>query len=220
MGVIVFVHKAHESLLPWCGPHVGRLLSPRQYSRADDTAEAGIPWAADNDCFQALGETPYQRMLRLLSYRRMLKSLTGLSGCKFVVAQDVVGDWKATREAFDQWHPEVAATRLPIAYVIQDGQPVADVPWRQIDALFVGGSTEFKCSDQAHDLVRAAQWRHMWTHMGRVNTARRMTLAKSWGCDSVDGTSVSMFTDIRLPERLAQAAAPKQLNIREAMCDA
>lgn len=205
--MIVFVHKAHETLLPWRGPHVGRLLSPRQYSRAYDTSAAGIPWAADNDCFQGLDEP---------AYKAMLDAIYGLAGCKFVVAPDVVSDWRATRVLFEEWYDELTACWQPIAYVAQDGQPSDEVPWASIDALFVGGSTEFKCSDHAHDLVREAQARGLWTHMGRVNTARRMVLAKSWGIDSMDGTSVSMFTNKRLPERLHQAGQARQLNIREA----
>lgn len=202
----MLVHKAHETLLPWAGPNVGRLLSPRQFSRALDTAEAGIPWAADNDCFQGLDAD---------AYRRMLAAIYGLQGCKFVVAPDVVADWQATRERFEEWYDDLVACWQPIAYVIQDGQPMSEVPWARIDCLFVGGTSEFKCGDQAHDLIRSAQVRGLWTHMGRVNTAQRMTLAKSWDCHSIDGTSVSMFTNRRLPERLAQARAPRQLNIRE-----
>ncbi len=205
-AVIVFVHKAHESILKWRGPNVGRLLSPRQFSRAHDTAQAGIPWAADNDCFQGLDET---------RYRAMLDAIYGLPGCRFLVAPDVVGDWQATRQLFEDWYDDMAAAWLPIAYVAQDGQPSEDVPWARIDCLFVGGSTGFKLSDAAHDLVREARTHRLWTHMGRVNTARRMRLAKSWGCDSIDGTSVSMFTDHRLPERISQARAPQQLNLRE-----
>lgn len=203
----MFVHKDHETLQAWRGPNVGRLLSPRHFGRAYDTAASGMPWAADNDCFKRL-DAP--------RYRAMLDAIHGLPGCRFVVAPDVVAKWEDTRELFEDWYDELSACWQPVAYVIQDGQPVAEVPWRRIDALFVGGSTEFKCSDEAHDLVHAARTRGLWTHMGRVNTAQRMTLAKSWGCDSIDGTSVSMFTDTRLPERLAQAAAAKQLNIREA----
>lgn len=204
--MIVLVHKAHESLARWSGPNVGRLLSPRQFSRAADTAESGMPWAADNDCFQGLDAD---------AYRAMLAAIHGLPGCVFVVAPDVVSDWQATRACFVEWHAALMACGQPIAYVIQDGQPSTDVPWPLIDCLFVGGSSEYKCSDAAHDLVSAARARGLWTHMGRVNTAQRMTLAKSWGCDSIDGTSVSKFTDRRLPERIAQARAPRQLNLRE-----
>jgi hypothetical protein len=203
--LIVFVHKAHETLQAWSGPNVGRLLSPRQFSRATDTAATGMPWAADNDCFQGLDA---------IAYVRMLDAITDLPGCLFVVAPDAVGDWEETRERFEEWTETLDACGQPVAYVIQDGQPISAVPWGSIAALFVGGSTEFKCSDQAHDLVREAHRRCLWTHMGRVNTARRMTLAKSWGIDSIDGTSVSMYTDKRLPERIEQARAPRQLNLR------
>ncbi len=204
--MIVFVHKAHETLQSWQHPHLGRLLSPRQYSRAVDTAESGMPWACDNDCFKRL-DAP--------AYRAMLNSVYGLQGCKFVVAPDVVADWRATRERFEEWYDELVACWQPIAYVIQDGQPAQDVPWRSIDALFVGGTSEFKCSDEAHYLVRDAWSRGLWVHMGRVNTAQRVKLAKSWGCHSIDGTSVSMFTDKRLPERLHQVAQSQQLNLKE-----
>jgi hypothetical protein len=205
--VLILVHKAHESLLRWRGPHIGRLLSPRQYSRAADTAQAGIPWAADNDCFQGLDAR---------AYRAMLEDIYGLPGCKFVVSPDVVGDWEQTRQLWDEWRSDLSATWLPVAYVLQDGQPIEHVPWRAIDALFIGGSSEFKCSEVAHDLIREARLRGgPWIHMGRVNTAQRMRLAKSWGVHSMDGTSVSMFTDKRLPERLAQAQALQQLNVRE-----
>ena len=205
--MLILVHKAHESLLQWRGPHIGRLLSPRQYSRAADTAAAGIPWAADNDCFQGLDQH---------AYRAMLDTIYGLPGCKFVVAPDVVGDWEQTRQLWDEWRTDLSAAWLPVAYVAQDGQPVEHVPWRAIDALFIGGSSEFKCGDAAHDLILEARLRGgPWIHMGRVNTMQRMRLAKSWGVHSIDGTSVSMFTDKRLPERVAQARAPRQLNIRE-----
>ncbi len=205
--VIVFVHKAHESIMRWQQPHVGRLLSPRQFSRVRDTALSGMPWAADNDCFQGLDD---------LAYRKMLDAIAPWRGCRFVVAPDVVGDWQQTLVSFDDWIGYLhQVCSQPVAYVLQDGQPASEMPWADIAAVFVGGSTEFKCSDHAHDLVLEAKRRGLWTHMGRVNTAQRMVTAKSWGCDSIDGTSVSMFTDRRLPERIAQARQEQQLNIRE-----
>ena len=203
---LVLVHKAHKTLLAWQAPNVGRLLSPRQYARVAATATADIPWAADNDCFQGLDEK---------AYRRMLAAIRGVPGCLFVVAPDSVGDAAATWDLFWEWWPRLNDVGQPVAFALQDGCTPASVPWDLIGAVFVGGSTEFKCSDEAHDLVREAQRRGLWAHMGRVNTAQRMMLARSWGCDSVDGTSVSMFTNRRLPERLAQARAPRQLNLRE-----
>lgn len=205
--MIVFVHKAHETLMSWQRPGVGRLLSPRQYSRA---AESSLVFsvAADNDCFQGLDRDAFVAMLAALE--------DGFVPLRFIAIPDVVGDARATMRRFARWRDRVNQAGPP-ALCAQDGLTISTCPWDEISCLFIGGSTEWKCSDQAHVLVNAARERGKWVHMGRVNSARRMMLAKSWGCDSIDGTSVSMFTDIRLPERLAQAAAPQQLNIREAV---
>ena len=85
----------------------------------------------------------------------------------------------------------------PVALVAQDGMTVEDYEWwsGSFDALFIGGSTEWKLSENARQFVAAANRDGVWTHMGRVNTHRRLKMAKSWGVDSVDGSSMAMFTD-------------------------
>lgn len=191
--MLILCHTAHPQALEHAGPGFGRLLSPRQFSRAADTAEAGIPWAADNDCFQRLDAE---------AYRRMLASIYGLQGCLFVVAPDVVGDWRATRELWDEWSGELSAAWVPRAYVAQDGQPSRDVPWQGIDALFIGGMTEYKLSAEAERLVRAARTRGLWRHMGRVNSRKRFDYARAIGCNSVDGTAYSRWRNTHLPRAL------------------
>jgi len=58
--------------------------------------------------------------------------------------------------------------------------------------IFIGGLDDFK--EQT-----AAQWGVLareslcYLHMGRVNSARRIKIAQSAGCDSFDGSSVSRF---------------------------
>src|SRR5262245_4586937 len=79
-------------------PNLGRLFTPRHTSRTTDTAAAGIPWAADNDCFQGLDEA---------AYRKMLDKLEGQPGCRWVTVPDVVGDAQATLDLFDTWAPEL-----------------------------------------------------------------------------------------------------------------
>jgi hypothetical protein len=191
--VLILVHTAHPQAVSHRGPGFGRLLSPRQFSRAYDTAIAGIPWAADNDCFQRLDAD---------AYRRMLDSIFGLPGCRFVVAPDVVGDWEATRQLWDEWQPDVSAACQPMAYVAQDGQPSEQVPWRSIDALFIGGTTRYKLSAEAEQLGREAKRRGFWLHMGRVNSRKRFDYARAIGCDSVDGTSYSRWRTRWLPDAL------------------
>lgn len=190
--MLLLVHTAHPTAMLHRGPGFGRLLTPHDHSRAGDTAAAGIPWAADNEAY-ARGFDP-------ASFRRMLRNLRGVDGCLFVAAPDVVGQWRKTRERFDEWRPELDGQ--PVAYVLQDGQPGADVPWAELGALFVGGSTDYKLGVEAERLVREAKRRGLWVHMGRVNTRRRFDYARAIGCDSVDGSKFSTWRDTWLPDAL------------------
>lgn len=184
-------------------PNLGVLVSPRSKPHTLDPERLSQwRWAADNDCFQGLDES---------AYRRMLSLIYGIRGCLFVTAPDVVGDSARTLELFDEWYDELVAVWQPLALVAQDGLTVEQVPWARIDALFIGGTDTFKLSTDAHRLVLEAKARQKWVHMGRVNGGRRIKTAKSWGVDSIDGTSVSRFRKTKLPLRLSQAAEPRQL---------
>lgn len=201
--MIVFCHSAHETLMREHFPHpnLGRLLSPRQYARAHDSYASGLPVAADNDCFQGLDVARFKAMCYELEFLPV----------QWVSVPDVVADAKATMRRFARWRDFVASLGHSVALCAQDG--LRRPPWDELDCLFVGGSTEWKLGSDAHRLVLEAKARGKWTHMGRVNTGQRMLLAKSWGIDSIDGTSVSMYRRLRLPERLAQAARPQQGNL-------
>lgn len=198
--MLLLVAKAHETILKHQHPNVGRLVGPRHYHRIAETAEF-MPWAADNDAYS--GFDPDKYML-------MLDKIQGVPGCLFVTAPDVVGDALKTDERFYVWEPALRVRGLPIAYVGQDGATVKTVPWADMSALFIGGSTQWKLSADAHALVEEAQRRGKWVHMGRVNTWRRLKYAKSIGVDSIDGTQFSMFTDTYLPRFSQMAAAPTQ----------
>jgi hypothetical protein len=199
--LLILVHTAHAQAVGHAGPGFGRLLSPRQYSRAADTAHAGIPWAADNDCFQRLDAK---------AYRAMLDTIDGLPGCLFVTAPDVVADPEATIAYYLHWEELLLDLGQPIAYVAQDGQRASVVPWDQIGCLFIGGTTGYKLSAEAERLGREAKERGLWLHMGRVNSRRRFHYAQAIGCDSVDGTQFSMFRNRWLPHGLRWAAEPYQ----------
>lgn len=197
--VMVLCHASPTTLEPYRTPELGVLSSPSRWYKNVD----GWPWAADNDCFNGLDEP---------AYCRMLHGIADLDGCLFVVVPDVLGDHRETFRQWMLWQPVVSeVTGHPVAFVAQDG--CTRPPWEMMDCLFVGGSTEFKCSQQARELVAEAKRQQMWVHMGRVNTDRRMRLAESWGVDSIDGTSVSMFRDTHLPKRLRQAARPPQQSL-------
>jgi hypothetical protein len=196
-GPALLVTTAHPSLCTHVDPdapanvhpNLGRLIQPRHTSSIELTAAAGIPWAADNDCFQGL-DAP--------RYTAMLDRITGLPGCRFVTVPDVVGDAVATAELFEQWAPELERRGLPVALVLQDGledlgEWLAGV-WDRLDAVFVGGSTEWKLGPEARAIVREAKRRGLWVHWGRVNSQKRINYVMGTGaCDSLDGSKWARF---------------------------
>lgn len=131
----------------------------------------------------------------------MLTKIAGTSPL-FVTAPDVVADAARTLEMFDTWEPIIREHGLPVALVLQDGQEKLDMPWGRCEAVFIGGSTDYKLSGTVRWLVREAKWRGKWVHMGRVNSLERLRTARDMGCDSVDGTGYSMFPDTNLPGAL------------------
>lgn len=189
----LLVTKAEATLMRYDpAPLLGRLVQPRHYDGLAKTNANGRTWAADNDCFQRLDP---------VSYRRMIAAIP-TDGCRFVTVPDVVGDHPATLRRWHRWSPYVRQFGFPAAFVIQDGcDRYAQVP-DDADAVFIGGSTAYKLGPEAHSIARAAKADGKWLHMGRVNSVRRIQQAQSWGCDSVDGTSFSMFSDTYIPKAL------------------
>jgi hypothetical protein len=208
--MLLLVTKAHPTMLTLKHPNLGRLAVPRDHARMTETATAGIPWAADNSAFSDFDAE---------AFLGMVDRLAGIPGGLFVVAPDVVGNAAATLDAFARWAPEVHARSLPVALAAQNGLERLPVPWDDLDALFVGGIPEpgqrvdWKLSPAAAQLVADAKARGKWTHMGRVNSLRRIEYAKAIGCDSADGSKFAQFTDTWLPGGLAAAGAPTQLRL-------
>jgi hypothetical protein len=171
----------------WGRDRLGVLLTPNNRSSMAATLATGLPWAADNGAFKRFDAE---------RFNRFLWKINGAPRCLWVAAPDVVGDAKATLALFDQWQPILRINGLPVALVAQDGLGVGDdIPWCCITCLFIGGSTRWKLSEAAADLAAEAKRRGKLVHMGRVNSRRRMQVAADMGCDSIDGSSASMFGD-------------------------
>jgi hypothetical protein len=87
----------------------------------------------------------------------------------------------------------------PPALVAQDGLTPARTPWAELQGgLFIGGTTEWKLSDEARTLVAIAKAKGLHVHMGRVNTKQRLRLAQRWGVDTVDGSGFSQWPDTNI----------------------
>lgn len=202
--MLLLVTKSQPEMERYAHPHLGRLIQPRHTSSIERTAASGVPWAADNDCYQALD---------VAAYTAMLERIQGLPGCLFVTCPDVVGDHEATLRQFRRHAPGLARRGLPIAFVLQDGCTINEVPWWDVAAVFIGGSTEFKLSSRCEEIVRYAKALRrgymdpVWVHMGRVNSRKRIRYAQEIGCDSADGTKWSRFNETFLDRGLAFTAA-------------
>ena len=139
----------------------------------------GARFAIDNGAYNRFDADKFRRVLAREKPNR--------GRCIFVAAPDVVGSARRTLEVFSHWYPKLAG--WPVALVCQDGQEDLDIPWRLIAGVFIGGSTEWKLSVAAEQIVRAAQAIGKWVHVGRVNTPQRIDKFYEMGVDSIDGAS-------------------------------
>lgn len=150
-------------------------------------------WAADNACFTTGERFQYP------IYHAWLDGLPR-KGCLFATAPDVVGDARATWARSCDVLGCIRGLGFPAALVAQDGIETLAIEWEAFDVLFIGGTTGWKESSCVPELVREAKQRDKWVHMGRVNSFRRIRLAKEIGCDSVDGTYLAFGPDKNWPK--------------------
>ncbi len=153
----------------------------------------GRPWAADNGCFAAK-TFDASTWLAWLDVRRTYQET-----CLFAVVPDVVADATATLERFGVYAEAVRALGYRVALVAQDGLESLAVPWSEFDCLFIGGSTAWKLSEPAYRLMAETKIHGKWTHVGRVNSERRIRAMAMAGADSVDGTYLAFGPDVNGP---------------------
>jgi hypothetical protein len=169
-----------------CTKQIGVMLS---YNAGKQSLSGHSLFAADNGCFVQADKYSDDGFLEWLDK-------LDRKGCLFAVAPDVVGDADATKDRAYPMLPHIQKLGFKAAYVCQDGELPSTVDWSKLDAIFIGGSTDWKLSQAAADLVAEAKRRDKWVHMGRVNSYQRMRLASAIGCDSVDGTMLAFAPDI------------------------
>lgn len=182
---------------------LGCIVTPNQGNRLDPRWS----WIADNGCFSDKWDGP--NWLRFLAKLRPM-----IDTCLFAVVPDVVADHAATLDRWAEWAPVVRALGYPLAFVLQDGCTAQEVPWDELSAVFIGGSTEFKLSPEARAIAEEARRRGAHVHMGRVNTLERLTYAAEF-CDSADGTYIAWGPDRNLPKMLRYIRIAERLAERE-----
>lgn len=145
-----------------------KLTEPRMRTR----------WALDNGVFGAWSsgrEWSPEPLFRFLDKYADYKPM-------WVVCPDWVADRQLTLERWSTYSHGLRAYGAPLAFVVQDGMDVSDVP-EDADVIFVGGTTSWKWR-------YARRWKCLGkpVHIGRVNTYNLLWQAHECGADSCDGT--------------------------------
>jgi hypothetical protein len=175
----------------------GFIGTPAQWNRRPQ----GVPWCADNGAFS-------NRWDEGKWWAYLVRHAKDADTCLFATAPDVVGDAKATLERSAPWYARIRELGYPVALVAQDGLEDLVTPWDDIDALFIGGTTDWKLGPHARRLAAEAKARGKWVHCGRVNSKRRFDYCATpvalggMGCDSADGTFLTYGPDKNLPQLL------------------
>lgn len=166
------------------GCPVGQLLTPLTRYRLRD---ASRPWAIDNGGFKRLDIAAFDALLAREAHHK--------ADCLFVCAPDIVGSAQRTLELFERWLPKLEG--WPVALVCQDGQECLPIPWDNIAAVFIGGSTNWKCSNHVEQIIRTAKILGKWVHAGRVNDPQRWLHFERLEVDSCDGTGLARYSHMR-----------------------
>jgi hypothetical protein len=180
----------------YAGQDCGQLLTPlTRFTRwADD-------YAIDNGCFRGLDRQAFAALLE--------RERGHADKCLFVCCPDVVASGRRTLELWrrrDQFVP--ACYR--IALVAQDGIEEMEIPWHELDAIFIGGNDPWKDSKESQDIVRTAKILGKHVHIGRVNTRARFELFSELGADTCDGSGISIN-----PHNAEQIFRKKQMLLSE-----
>jgi hypothetical protein len=210
----IFVNGSRKALEHYqaLGIPCGLLVNPYGGLRAAGAiaSRPPIPWGMDNGVVTARGDCPgdywkgyrerwpfgpfWDRVRRMAERPAEDRALL-----KFVVLPDVLRQGVRTLNEFLALalYAKEHFPQIPVALATQDGiERARELPLavEYADALFVAGSDEFRQSGFLADLVGEFRARGRYLHMGRVNSIRRIELAASLGCDSVDGTGITFHT--------------------------
>lgn len=238
--MILFISGATATLrqLPAAAP-VGHLVTPANGNRLAGLMATGRLVALDNGCGPRQDGTPGAldeaawiamcREARDLDESRIMVASPVRSRILWAVCPDAVGDAAETLRLWKWYHHWLRSWGLPMAFVAQDGAEELPIPWDKLTCLFLGGSTAYKESEAARQLLMKAKHLGKLVHVGRVNSERRLRLFDDLGqdmrtglpyaIDSLDGTQFSMFPDRYIPRwaerlrphvpaRLPRAVAP------------
>lgn len=142
-------------------------------------------FAVDNGGYSGFDADAFKRLLSRIKDHA--------ERCLFVSCPDIVGSCRRTLELFRRRHEWITGD-WPVALVAQDGIEDADIPWDELDAIFIGGRDPWKDSQAAVDVVVTAKMLGKHAHVGRVNSPARYRKYSAAGADTCDGTGVVRYS--------------------------
>lgn len=153
----------------------GQLLTPlTRYKRAEQV------FAVDNGAFSGLKLEGLNKILNRYCEHK--------DQCLFVAIPDKVADHKQTVSMWEEY--QHIADGYKKAFVAQDG---FDGWPDNSDALFIGGSDDFKDSFECQGIVKLALNEGKHVHIGRVNGFDRFKVFHDIGAHTCDGSGISMY---------------------------
>lgn len=157
----------------------GQLLTPlTRYKRWSDT------FAIDNGAFSSFDYAAFSALLE--------REKEHMKNCLFVAIPDVVGDARRTLEIYFN-RRLLVPNGWPLAFVCQDGAENHAIPWTDIKAVFIGGTTHWKMSSHAAAIVKCGKILGKHVHIGRINTPQRWNHFEKLGADTCDGSGISRY---------------------------
>lgn len=176
---------------------LGQLITP-----LTGYSDAGLPYAIDNGAFTRFDKKAFTRILD--------RQDNAVDRCLFVAIPDVVGNARRTLEIWQNRYT-LCPPKWPMALVGQDGLEDMDIPWQEMKAIFVGGSTSWKDSKCVVDIVKTAKTLGIHVHIGRVNTLPRYKHFAAIGADTCDGSGIARFSHMleELKEGLKREPIPE-----------
>jgi len=149
----------------------------------------GFPYALDNGAWTAFQQG---RQFDEAAFTRALRDMG--RDADWTVIPDIVAGGLASLEMSLRWMRRVLDESPRALIAVQDGMSADDVAGfiGPRVGVFIGGSTAWK-------LETLPQWSTLardkgaWCHVGRVNSARRISACIAAGATSFDGTSATKF---------------------------
>lgn len=166
----------------WAGRYgnLGHLYSPSRVERPTPH----LPYVLDNGVYAAWAkhrewdEAAFIRHVERYAFNEIRP--------RWVVVPDAVADRETTLAKWERWAKQLRDEyHLGLALAVQDGMTPDDVRGLAIppDVIFVGGTTKWKWESLP---IWTAEFDRV--HVGRVNSGEKLSLCRSLGVESCDGT--------------------------------